>query len=120
MVAAMNDKDLFDASSPFCYPKDAVDYEVNKESLREMEEVVPMTGPERKKLRVWVRSGHDVESNPWGYLDEDGFQLNYLQAYRLEYGYSAGPWDSWRGPELQSWLSRPNGIIFPYDDNDLY
>ena len=60
-----------------------------------------MTLRERSCLRRWVRSGHELESNPWGLLDSDGMPLNYLQAYRIEYGYSSGPWDYWKGPERQ-------------------
>ena len=60
-----------------------------------------MTLRERSCLRRRVRSGHELESNPWGLLDSDGMPLNYLQAYRIEYGYSSGPWDYWKGPERQ-------------------
>lgn len=84
------------------YDKDSVDYQINIWSLREMEEIVPMTLFERKCLRRWVRSGHDLESNPWDYLDSDGMPLNYLQAHRIKYGYASGPWDSWKGPEYQT------------------
>jgi hypothetical protein len=83
------------------YDKNSIDYKVNIWSLHEMEEIVPMTLYERKYLRKWVRSGHEIDSNPWGYFDSDGMPLNYLQAYRLKYGYSSGPWDCWTGPENQ-------------------
>ena len=83
------------------YDKRSIDYQVNVFSLHEMEEVVPMTLRERSCLRRWVRSGHELESNPWGLLDPDGMPLNYLQAYRIEYSYSSGPWDYWKGPERQ-------------------
>ena len=83
------------------YDKQSIDYQFNLCALHEMEDVVPMTRSERYMLRNWVRSGHEIESNPWEYLDSDGWQLNYLQAYRLEYGYTAGPWDSWKGPDTQ-------------------
>lgn len=83
------------------YDTNSIDYQVNLCALHEMEDVVPMTRRERFNLRKWVRSGHEIESNPWQYLDSDGWQLNYLEAYRLEYGYSSGPWDNWKGPEYQ-------------------
>ena len=83
------------------YDITSIEYQVNVWSLREMEEIIPMTLYERKCIRKWVRKGHEVESNPWGYLDSDGMPLNYLQAYRLYYGYSSGPWDYWKGPERQ-------------------
>ena len=46
------------------YDKRSIDYQVNVFSLHEMEEVVPMTLRERSCLRRWVRSGHELESNP--------------------------------------------------------
>lgn len=78
--------------------KKSVDYQLNMEALREMEEIVPMTLHERNAIRRWVHQGHDVESNPWDYRDGDGLHINFLQAFRLEYGYSSGPWDYWKGP----------------------
>ena len=75
--------------------KDSIDYQVNLVALQEMEEVVPMTLRERCCLRKWVRQGNDVESNPWNYMDSDGTPLNYLQAFRIRFGYSSGPWDYW-------------------------
>ncbi len=83
------------------YDRNSIDYQVNIQALQEMEEVVPMTIWERNSLRKWVRQGHELESNPWDYSDEDGYPLNYLQAFRLNYGYSSGPWDYWKGPETQ-------------------
>lgn len=79
--------------------KSSIDYKITMDNLRWIEDVVPMTRSERISLRTWVRQGHDFESNPWDYRDLDGMQLNYLQAFRLEYGYSQGPWDHWRGPQ---------------------
>ena len=75
--------------------KDSIDYQVNLVALQEMEEVVPMTLRERCCLRKWVRQGNEVESNPWNYMDSDGTPLNYLQAFRIIFGYSSGPWDYW-------------------------
>ncbi len=77
------------------YSKGSVDYKVNLESLHEMEEVIPMTSTERARLRKWVKDGHDIESNPWDYLNADGSKMNYLQCLRIRNGYSHGPWDSW-------------------------
>ena len=79
------------------YPKKSIDYQINMEAFHEMDDCVPMTKPERDALRQWVRKGFDLESNPWNYEDIDGMPLNYLQAYRLEFGYSSGPWDNWKG-----------------------
>jgi len=84
------------------YEKDSSDYRVNLYALSEMEECVPMTKPERDKVRKWVRSGYELDYNPWNYLDEYGDHMNYLRAYRLEYGVSSGPWDYWQGPDEQT------------------
>lgn len=73
------------------YPKKSIDYQINMDTFHEMDECVPMTKPERDALRHWVRKGFDLETNPWNYLDGDSIPLNYLQAYRLEFGYSAVP-----------------------------
>ena len=76
-----------------------MDFQLNLFALKEMESLIPMTLSERKAIRKWVRSGHEPESNPWGHYDSDGLLMNYIQAYRLEYGYACGPWDYWKGPE---------------------
>ena len=83
------------------YDKKSIDYQLNVYTLQEMELLVPMTSRERKCIRGWVKNGHEVESNPWNYKDAYGYPLNFLQAYRIYYGYSSGPWDFWKGPETQ-------------------
>ena len=64
----------------------SIEFQLNKVALREMEEVVPMTRSERNAIRKWVRQGHEVESNPWGYYDADGCMMNYLHAFRIRSG----------------------------------
>ena len=59
---------------------DLIEREINLEELNEMEDLVPMTRPDRNRLRLWVYSGHSVDENPWGYRDERGYLLNYLDA----------------------------------------
>ncbi len=59
---------------------DLIDQEIYLEELNEMEDLVPMTRPERNRLRRWVYSGHSVDENPWGYEGKDGYPLNYLDA----------------------------------------
>ena len=81
--------------------KNSIDYQINLEELQEMEEAVPMTLRERSGLRSWVHKGNEVDSNPWGYTDSDGLPLNYLQAFRIRFGYSSGPWDYWKGSDTQ-------------------
>ena len=89
------------------YTKGSVEYLVNVETLREMEEVVPMTTIERRLIRGWVRNGHDVDSNPWHYLENSNTEMNYLKARRIIYGMSHGPWDDW---EYDSPFFRPGQL----------
>ena len=77
------------------YRRGSVDYSVNLESLREMEEVVPMTLHERDCLKNWVKGGHDIDSNPWHYFESDHREMNYLKARRILFGASHGTWDTW-------------------------
>lgn len=98
------------------YDKKSIDYQVNVESFHEMEECVPMTKSERDAVRIWVKKGHELESNPWDYLDSDGLPLNFLQAYRLEYGYSSGPWDYWKGPDTQYYWDQTLKCFIPKDE----
>ena len=56
-------------------------HQIHLEELNEMEMIVPMTLIERQRLRRWVYSGHGVDSNPWHYKDEGGYEMNYLDAY---------------------------------------
>lgn len=100
------------------YPRDSFEYRINLEALREMEECVPMTRSERDAVRKWVHTGHELESNAWNSVDEFGDQLNYLQAYRLEYGYSCGPWDNWRGPDDQIYWNETANRFIPREDYD--
>ena len=79
------------------YDKKSIDYQLNIHDLQEMERIVPMTSIERKCIWGWVKSGHEVESNPWDYKDSYECPMNYLQAYRIYYGYYSGPWDLWKG-----------------------
>ena len=85
--------------------KKSHDYQLNLVELEEMEKIVPMTVPERNAIRKWVRKGNTVESNPWEYVDPDGEQMNYLQAYRIHFGYTRGPWDYWHGEETRFCLN---------------
>lgn len=98
------------------YDKQSIDYQVNMVALHEMEEFVPMTNPERAAVRKWVKKGYELESNPWNYLDSDGMPLNYLQAYRLYYGYSSGPWDYWKGPDTQTYWDDSLKCFIPKED----
>lgn len=61
--------------------RNTLDHSLCLEELHEMEEFIPMTLPERERVRKWVYSGHSVSENPWKYRDRYGFELNYLDAY---------------------------------------
>lgn len=98
------------------YDKKSIDYQINKETLREMEEDVPMTLSERNALRKWVKYGHEVESNPWDYYDSDGYMMNYLQAYRIKFGYSSGPWDYWKGSSGQGYWCKDRRCFVSLDE----
>lgn len=96
--------------------KDSMDFHLNMEILHEMEDLVPMTRSERRSLRKWVLQGNEVESNPWDYCDGDGIPLNFLQAFRLHYGYSSGPWDYWKGPYTQLYWDNDRKTFISPDD----
>ena len=98
------------------HDKKSIDYQLNLLTLEEMEDFVPMTSRERKCLRKWVRKGNDPETNPWNYTDCDGFPLNYLQSFRLEYGYISGSWDYWKGPENQLYWNEDLKCFVSKDD----
>lgn len=68
--------------------RNPIDHMVDLETMREMEEMCPMTLSERKSLHSWVYKGNDPEKNPWGYCDKDGWLKNYLVAYRYHHGYN--------------------------------
>ena len=67
--------------------EDWVARQVNMETLREMEQMITMLTADRTALHRWVIKGNDPERNPWGYLDEDGWPMNYVEAYRCHKGY---------------------------------
>lgn len=62
----------------------SIEKEYLRDRLREFEDAVPMTQSERKAIRRWVRSGHDINTNPWGYCYGNGWELNYLEALRID------------------------------------
>ena len=96
--------------------KKSMEYQINREALHEMEQIVPMTLEERAALRKWVKAGHEVDSNPWDYYEGDGYPMNYLQAYRIKYGYSSGPWDYWTGSPHQCYWCKDRRCLIPLDE----
>ena len=77
------------------YAKESLEYDMNFVSLREMEEAIPMTLSERSRLHWWAKRGNDINSNPWKFFEPDGSPMNFLKAFRIQFGVSHGPWDSW-------------------------
>ena len=77
------------------FVKGTPEYELNWEMFFEMIDNIPMTRTERNELRIWVLKGYDIDANPWKYYEMDGSSMNYLKAYRIRFGASHGPWDSW-------------------------
>jgi len=67
---------------------DPVDHTADLNTLWEIEEMLPMNSYERKNLRTWVYQGNDPESNPWHYMDKNGWPMDYLEAYRYHHGYT--------------------------------
>lgn len=98
------------------YAKGSVEYIVNLESFHEMEDIVPMTRIERFRLINWIKKGHDLESNPWLYKNSDLSPMNYLKAFRIRYGASHGPWDSW---EFENPRKDDSNDHVSYDNDDL-
>ena len=98
------------------YRRNTIDYQITMDNLRWIDDVIPMTRSERRSLHAWVRDGNDIDSNPWEYYDECGMLLPYLQAFRLKYGYSGGPWDHWKGPETQLFWDNDRKTFISRDD----
>lgn len=98
------------------YQKKTIDYQLNMATFHEMDECVPMTKSERDALRCWVKKGYDIETNPRDYVDSDGEPLNYIQAYRLKNGYSSGPWDYWKGPDMQPYWNNETKSFISKED----
>lgn len=71
------------------YDKKSCDYQVNMEAFHEMDKCVPMTKPERDALRIWVKKGYDLDTNPWDY---------------------------WKGPEHQTYWDDTLKYFIPKDD----
>ena len=51
-----------------------MEQEYQREVLRDYEE---------NMLRNWVLSGHDIDDNPWGFVDSDGYSISFLVALRM-------------------------------------
>lgn len=98
--------------------KESMDYHCNLMELDDMEDRIPMTRNERNCIRKWVRNGHSIETNPWNYTDSDNYQLNYLQAFRLKYGYPSGRWDYWKGPDEQLLWDEERNSFFTQDEQN--
>jgi len=43
----------------------------------------PMTIRERRELRKWVKFSNNPYCNPWGVCDENGYEINFLDAFRI-------------------------------------
>ena len=65
-------------------PLSPIERMVVHDRLLEFETLVPMTVSERSALRRWVKGGHDINSNPWNFYDADGWEMSYLEAFRMD------------------------------------
>ncbi len=54
------------------------------EQLRECEAYDSLTPSERDELLLWIKRGNDLNTNPWGYHYNDGWQMDYTTALRLD------------------------------------
>jgi len=54
------------------------------EQLRECQAYQSLTPSERDGLRLWIKPGNDLNSNPWGYDYGDGWQMDYITALKLD------------------------------------
>ena len=52
--------------------------------LRECGAYCSLSPSERNELLLWLKLGNDLNSNPWGYLYPDGWQMDYITALRLD------------------------------------
>ena len=77
------------------YWKGSPEFEYNMDAMHEMEDSIPMTRYERDNLHIWVQHGHDIDTNPWKIFETDGTPMGFLKAFRVQFGYPHGPWDSW-------------------------
>ena len=77
-------------------------------TMHEMEECLPMTLGERNRLRKWVYTGHDPETNPWGYTDMHGDPEDYVEAYRHHLA------DSWGHLYAPAYFVVKNPAVFCY------
>ena len=56
------------------------------EQLSEYESQYHLSRQERLLLRLWVRSGNDINSNPWNYEYGDGWKMDFICALRMDEG----------------------------------
>lgn len=92
-----------------------LDQYIRLEELHEMEELVPMTLPERNRLRNWVYRGHSVSQNPWHYRDRMGYELNYLDGYHR---HLAEMWGDFYRPFYK--VIRTDQETYEEDCDELY
>ena len=61
---------------------------------------IPMTIRERRELRKWVKFSNAPFRNPWGLCDDDGWEMNFIDAYRT---IIAKEIDDWLGDDPDDW-----------------
>jgi len=55
-----------------------------RQELRDFENTYPLTLGERKEVRKWVSDGNSINTNPWFYYFDNGYEMNYLDAMRFD------------------------------------
>lgn len=54
------------------------------EQLRECSCFNTLSNRDRNNLMFWLYNGHDITSNPWGYCYENGWDMDYITALKLD------------------------------------
>jgi len=52
-----------------------------------------ITEEERESLREWVTGGNSPYCNPWLHANENGFLMDYIQAFRIDVDMCNNPGD---------------------------
>ena len=66
--------------------RSTLEKQLQLEQLLEYESQHTLTHQERRQLRRWVRGGNDVTSNPWHYEYDDGWEMDFICALRMDEG----------------------------------
>ena len=66
--------------------RSTLEKQLQLEQLLEYESQHTLTRQERRQLHRWVCGGNDVTSNPWHYEYDDGWEMDFICALRMDEG----------------------------------